>query len=64
MPRLRVNPQGVVAVFDERFYGGKTMPWHVCYVPPKVVTHWPSQPLSDQAVAGWAVLEAREAVAP
>lgn len=63
MPRLRVNPQGVVAVFDERYHGGKTMPWHVVHVPSGVRTHWPTQALTNQAVAGWAVLEAREAVA-
>jgi hypothetical protein len=64
IPRLRQSPQGVVAVRDERRYGLSNRPWSVIHVPDGVNRHYMSQALTDQAVAGWAVLEARQAVAP
>lgn len=60
MPRLRQSPQGAVAVLVGRGECGDVQPWRVVYVPPGVERNWLSQFLTDQAVAGWAVLEARE----
>ena len=50
---LRVNDQDVVVVRDERYYGGRTLPWHVVHVPAGVHSHWPTQALAPQAVGTW-----------
>src|SRR2546425_10872438 len=50
---LRVNDQDVVVVRDERYYGGRTLPWHVVHVPAGVHTFWPTQGLAPQAVGTW-----------
>ncbi|WP_033288281.1 hypothetical protein [Amycolatopsis jejuensis] len=53
---FRVSPIGVVAVHDERFYGGRARPWSVVWVPPGHHSHWPTMSLLPQDVASWAVL--------
>jgi hypothetical protein len=57
-PRLRLSPEGVVAVYDDRYSHG--MPWRVVHVPPGVTANWPTQLLPDQAVGVWQVLVPRE----
>src|SRR5207248_1299759 len=55
---LRRSAEGVVAVHDERLYGGRARPWSVVWTPPGHHTHWPTMSLHEQDVAGWAVLRA------
>ncbi|MGW4484299.1 hypothetical protein ACWEOE_10725 [Amycolatopsis sp. NPDC004368] len=53
---FRVSPAGVVAVHDERLFGGAGRPWSVLWVPPGHRKHYPQMSLLPQDVASWAVL--------
>lgn len=53
---FRVSEAGVVAVHDERLFGGRARPWSVVWVPPGHRAHWPTMSLLPQDVASWAVL--------
>jgi hypothetical protein len=55
---VRESPEGVLAIYDIRFYGGKNRPWSVLWTPPGHRAHWPTQSLAQQEVATWAVMHA------